>query len=287
MSFTGIDNVPQLSYSSSPGYIPSGDDFYISSANLVIMETTNNVFNQSLYVHVTPETVPYWIRVMVANRLATSGEEWSNIFAQYNSGTYNNQYQIVDNKLFAAGQPLPPNVLWITEQIPGYVVAADQTAYLVQNQYFPSYNIPFYEFIYNISGYPEQYARLGNSMSYSMCPRAQIFRRDQGKVANFTDFVELMRSNNYLTDPLSLGNPCNAISSRCDLNTTDPGSAFGGTDCKATDATRSPSLLCYAVCGPTTENEPPFSWTPEFAATPHFGQPETFDFHSVWMSPDL
>jgi len=36
---------------------------------------------------------------MVANRLSTTGKEWVEIFAKYNSGTYNNQFQILDLKM--------------------------------------------------------------------------------------------------------------------------------------------------------------------------------------------
>jgi len=285
-SFTGVPNVPQISLSSEPGFIPSGDDFFITSANLVVMETTNDIWNQSLYYdYTTIKTVPYWIRVMVANRLATSGAEWTGNFTKYNSGTYNNQWIVVDYKLFTPGQPLQPGTLWIAEQIPGFVVAEDQTPFLIQNGHWPSYNIPFYPFIYNISGYPAMYQQYGNSMNYTMCPRAQIFARDQGKVQNFTDFVNLMRSNNWQTDPLSLGTPCNAISARCDLDTTQPGQAFGGMDCKATDNTQSYLLQAQAISGPTTETQPPFTWTPEFASTPHYGQPTTFNFEFQTMSP--
>lgn len=78
--------------------------------------------NMSLYAYTTPQTILYWVRVMVANRMASSGSEWSTIFAKYNSGTYNNQWMIVDNKLYTPGQPIQANTLWIAEQIPGYVV---------------------------------------------------------------------------------------------------------------------------------------------------------------------
>jgi len=56
---------------------------------------------------------------------------------------------------------------------------ADMTDHLSTYGYWPSYNIPYFEFVYNISGYPSQYEQYGDIMSYSMCPRAQIFRRDQ------------------------------------------------------------------------------------------------------------
>ena len=53
------------------------------------------------------------------------------------------------------------------------------TDHLATYGYWGSYNIPYFPFVYNISGYPAMYEQYGNSMSYSMCPRAQIFRRDQ------------------------------------------------------------------------------------------------------------
>lgn len=69
----------------------SGDDFFINEHKLVIMETTNEIFNQTLYRYLTSETVPYWLRVQVANR-ATNGPQWHALFGRYNNGGYNNQW---------------------------------------------------------------------------------------------------------------------------------------------------------------------------------------------------
>lgn len=44
------------------------------------------------------------VRVAVANRLADGGYSWTKIFSRYNSGTYNNQWMIVDLKRFIPGQ---------------------------------------------------------------------------------------------------------------------------------------------------------------------------------------
>jgi len=52
------------------------------------METTIGNSNASLWQYVQPlNSLFEGIRSMVANRLATSGGEWSEIFSRYNSGT--------------------------------------------------------------------------------------------------------------------------------------------------------------------------------------------------------
>ena len=59
--------------------------------------------------------------------MAMSGREWAHIVAQHNSGTYNNQYMVIDLKLFQPRQELQPDTLWVVEQLPGMSIAADQT----------------------------------------------------------------------------------------------------------------------------------------------------------------
>ena len=103
------------------------------------METTNGVYNRSLYEAITPSSALMWQRVQarggggdacmcdvlhlhaqapthsvpgflftsplplplaaqVANLGAESGEEWVRLFEQHNSGTYNNQWMVLDVK---------------------------------------------------------------------------------------------------------------------------------------------------------------------------------------------
>ena len=78
-------------FSSYPGTINSGDDFYLCSYGLAVMETTIGTYNMSSLSLITPSSVLEWQRVMVASRLATSGGQWASLFATENSGTYNNQ----------------------------------------------------------------------------------------------------------------------------------------------------------------------------------------------------
>lgn len=104
-------------FSSYPGTIFSGDDFYILSSGLVggtwppqdprvappnpahphpfpfpspqvALETTIGNSNAALWKYLRPQgSVLEWLRNIVANRLARSGAEWATIFTQFNSGT--------------------------------------------------------------------------------------------------------------------------------------------------------------------------------------------------------
>lgn len=47
-----------------------------------VVETTNNVYNTSLYAATTVQTVPYWLRVTVATRLAKGGKDWVALFSR-------------------------------------------------------------------------------------------------------------------------------------------------------------------------------------------------------------
>jgi len=212
--------------------------------------------------------------------------EWNGdqFFDNYNSGTYNNQYMVVDYNKFKAGVGLSAGALVVVEQIPGLIVYADQTTQL-ERGYWASYNIPFYPIIYNLSGYPEVYQSQGWQASYQVCPRCQIFRRDQGNVIDLSSFQSTMRYNNYKNDPISRGDPGNSICSRFDLEIEDP-APFGCTDTKVTSVELIASLTSYAISGPTTSNNlPPFQWTAEFNSTQHFGEPHTFDFDFIVMNP--
>lgn len=61
--------------------------------------------------------------------------------------------------------------------------------------YWPSYNIPFHEKIYNWSGYPMLVQKLGMEYSYDLASRAKIFRRDHGRVTDTASMKYIMRYN--------------------------------------------------------------------------------------------
>ncbi|KAF7238436.1 putative phospholipase B-like 2 [Varanus komodoensis] len=223
-------------FSSYPGRIFSGDDFYIMSSGLVTLETTIGNLNASRWKYVQAEgSVLEWLRNLVANRLAKSGAEWAAIFQQFNSGTYNNQWMIVDYKAFIPGRAgLQEGVLTILEQIPGMVITQDKTKELYQESYWASYNVPYFKEIFNASGLPEMVEKYGDWFTYEKSPRAQIFRRNQTLVRDVASMIRLMRFNNFPKDPLSRCQACdppqngeNAIAARSDLNPANGTYPFG------------------------------------------------------------
>ncbi|XP_040928403.1 putative phospholipase B-like 2 isoform X2 [Betta splendens] len=297
------ENVPLpggiQAFSSYPGSIFSGDDFYILSSGLVTLETTIGNNNPDLWKFVQPtDAVMEWLRNIVANRLAASGVEWAEIFMKYNSGTYNNQWMIVDYNHFTPGKTdIKKDLLVVLEQIPGHVVYADKTQELLQKGYWASYNIPYYVDIFNASGCNELVEKFGPWFSLDKNPRAQIFRRNQTDVTDLDSMVRLMRYNNFKEDPLSKYDGCkppangeNAISARSDLNPANGTYPFGalkqrphgGTDMKMTSYEMFRDYVMVAVSGPTWDQVPVFQWsTSPYKNFIHMGHPDTWKFKPI------
>lgn len=72
----------------SSGFLVSLDDFYLLGSGLMMTQTTNNVFNSSLFDTITPNSLLAWQRVRLAHSLAHNGEEWAETFSMYNSGEW-------------------------------------------------------------------------------------------------------------------------------------------------------------------------------------------------------
>ena len=76
-----------------PGFIHSGDDFNISSAGLIVTETTI-----TRYKGFDTAGVAEFVRARSAIQYATSIDEWVSIMKEKNNGGYANDWLIGDNK---------------------------------------------------------------------------------------------------------------------------------------------------------------------------------------------
>ncbi|KAH7698162.1 Protein F09B12.3 [Aphelenchoides avenae] len=284
-------------FSGYPAGLASADDYTLTSAGLLSIETTISVFNETLYTeYVKPEgQLHCWVRSVVSNQLAKTAHEWVKIFALYNSGTYNNQWTVVDYKLFKPGQELPNNdVIWILEQVPGHTVSSDVTWFLRKYTYWPSYNIPYLRKISKLSGFVDK-GKEQDWWKWGASPRARMFHRDHEKVHDLDSLRALMRYNNYTQDPLSRC-ACTppytaeaAISTRGDLNPADgkyPVAGMGhrnhgSLDFKGTNYENFVKLRFQVVGGPTC-------WNTTNIVANHFGQPTVWKFDAVmtdWHTP--
>lgn len=287
----------EMSMSSYPGTIVSVDDFYLISSGLAVMETTNAVFNRSLYAGIKPEGIVWEeFRSMVSNRLAVDGKAWHEMFGKYNSGTYNNQWMVFDYNKFKKGKNLESGALWVGEQLPHYFTHKDLTNVLVEKGYWSSFNIPYFKDVYRMSGYEQKSNADGTWYSYTEAPRPKIFARDQGKVHDMDSFMSLMRSNDFSKDPFAACNctppysAAGAIASRKDLNPAEgkgvqERKCAGATDAKLTNSELFKDLKFVAISGPTTGTDamlPVFKWSESpFQNRSHMSLPDEFNFHPV------
>lgn len=272
----------KVSFSASPGFLTSLDDFYLVSSGLAVIETTNGFKNKSLYSLISPSSVLFWMRVLVANALATNAQEWIDLFVTEQSGTYNNQWMLIDMKLFEPGQQLKPTTFMVLETMPGMAMHADMTHHLESEGYWASFNVPFFEEIYRYAG---------NALPniHDTCPRARIFRQQQARVHNIDTFKRVLRYNDWQHDSLSLDNACNAVASRCDLNNISDAQwqLDGAIDAKVTSVAMAKQLFFQAQQGPTYDEQVPFSWSdvPPDRWSSHNGQPDTFTFAWIDFGP--
>ena len=284
----------RMSFSAKPGVVYSKDDFHVLGAaeqRLVVIETTNGVLNDALYAAVVPQALLTWQRVPLACRVATGGEEWTRAHARYNSGTYNNQYFVVDYKRFepnatTAAAALRRGALWISEQLPGLVKRHDVTDVLAAQGFWAAYNIPWDDEIYNASGYRAAYERFGDAYSHANCTRARIFAARAPNVSGLDAAQRLLRYNRYDTDPLCSDAGADAIAARSDLR-EGGGTPSGGIDSKVTSwrLVVEGDGAARAQSGPTHDDQPVFDWA-QFPSTVRLGQPDRFDFPWVDMQFD-
>jgi len=191
-------------------------------------------------------------------------------YNQWNDSTTSAQLQSVKN------------VLWILEPMPGLVMSADVTHVLMQQGYWPSYNIPYFPQIYEYSGTEQMFQQYGDFFSYDNCSRANIFRRNQTLVSSFQGLKDLMRYNDYQVDPLSADDPSSAICARMDLEKQYAVPA-GGIDSKVTSLERVFQMECDSQCAPTHDQQKPFQWS-DWSDWPHQGMPDLYDFQWQTMN---
>ena len=261
------------------------DDFYIASHGLIVIETTNVFYNDTLYKEIIPESLFTSERAMTSNRISNSSKEWAENFVKHNSGTYNNQFVALDkNKINLVNETIDIDAFYIIKQLPRFTKINNATHFL-KFGYWNSYNVPFDREIYKRSAIQEiieEHPSLALTLDYDNCARTKIFRRDQSSVDNLESFMNLMRYNKFKSDPYSENNPSNSISAGSDLN----GRCSGAYDSKVgvlSDFSNE-KIKIHMIGSPTWNEEDgidPFTWSnaqEECRTHSHYLIPEIFKY---------
>lgn len=268
-------NLNNFKFSSRPGDLNSKDDYYILSNGMSIIETSLEIFNLELFKNLSPDTVPKWIRINIANRLAKNNSDWIEKFFKYNSGTHNNQWILVDYNQFETFIEKdsfenkienPKNIIHLVEQIPILDKAyfQDVSEMLINEGYVASYNAPFFEETINLAGYKNS-----SHADYFSANRYFLFK----KLNKDADSVENIQK---LMEYHDIENMCDTIAPRCDIVENF---AFGSVDGKITDREMIRKMISKIKYGPPFIKgiSTPFNFS-GFKNVSHLGIPEYFNF---------
>lgn len=170
---------PRLSYSSYPGMISSTDDWLVLGSGILVTETTIGAAAPSAIGRLTTTTpefatpsppasasvpvqpLPAFLRSIVASLTAASAAEWTRLFAARNGGTSNSQWLLVDYNSPAIHGGAHSGLVWVLEQTPKRVLAADVTRVFLGKArgLWPGTNRPVFAPARDDLGYPGEVGR--------------------------------------------------------------------------------------------------------------------------------
>jgi len=281
--------VRKMGFSSYPGVSGSTDDFYLLQSGLVVTETTISLLTAEPYdsLRDTDKGLPDFMRIMLANRLAASGQDWVNLMTKSATGTYSSQWMVVDYKQFKPGQKLTNGTLMVLEQIPGLSHSEDMSQHLQASGYWASENRAWFKDVRDKSGSTDDELLYGSLFSADKNPRAEIFAASAPAVETLSDMRSEMRRNKSPHERLlgARDTPDHAIAARSDLRKDSP-SDNGAVDAKVTNSCLMKTLACDAVSGPSWDDQKPFQWTDSagkelFPGEPRDGLPNLWNF--AWL----
>ena len=287
----------RITMSTRIGKLSSYDDFYINDKGLFVLETTLSNFNDDLYELVVPQRLFTWIRAIHATWTSDNGKEWTENFIKYNSGTYNNQYLIIDSKKFNRYEKPNKDLLWIIEQFPGIYKSQDITNVLINDGYFPSINTPWFEDLFILAKYPEKISSWkedGNYWDYKTSSRYLLMKREASRLNDFDTFKSFMRYNDWKRDLYSNGDAGQMILARYDQRLGYlphfPKKMFGGLDTKALKLTEAITKMHFhGLASPEYINNPVFNFE-DWPQYNHDGLPNKWKFNWTTfesMRPDI
>ena len=135
----------KMKYSSYPGILFSGDEYYTIENNLAITQTSlSTIFPERLVNGLNKkEYIPEFMRIMTINFLSRTGKEWVKNFEKLYNGNhiYFASWIIVDYNKINSNK----NLIFIAEEVSENVMTIDYTKEFLKKGYYGSYNLPFFK----------------------------------------------------------------------------------------------------------------------------------------------
>ncbi|CAD7928660.1 unnamed protein product [Amoebophrya sp. A120] len=280
----GDTSARKIAMSSYPGLISSGDDHYLTDTGLVIMDTSLEVLDSTLYDKVDDKpTVPGFMHLMAVNRLARTGADWASRYQTRNAGTRNAQWLVVSYQQYSPGQsPLAPGTLWMVETVPGATEAHDVSATLSEKKFIGSVNRPVFAQMREKTGFAAAEKSHGDLYSATNAPRMKILTA--AAPGSLLDMRGLLVENKWGAWP-GPTSPGHDVAARMDLARQNP-IPNGAIDAKLVNHCLARVMSVQAKSGPTTAGQPPFRWQRKdgsevFPGVAHYGLPNVWAF--PWM----
>lgn len=303
-----LDSSKKISFSSYPGVLFSGDDFYVLDNKVALVQTTLNVINQAKYKNLIDfdNYIPEFMRIMTTNYLSTSGSSWVEEYKNYKNHLYITQWIVIDYKaLEEMNKNLSKekltllekrniinsakNIAILLDEVPGNIQSKDFTKELLSSGNLSSFNMPYFESSLEILGYKKFEKLIEDNPDFN--PRKAIYKHFKDNISDLESFRKVMSYNgyklddeNFESDPSSK-DASNGIMARYDVV---DGSSYGGIDYKIVNSDLVNNLSFDTKAGPTiTQKIHPFEINSD---TPNkeflLGIPYKFDFESFVFGID-
>ena len=282
---------PQVFLSTQMGLLSSPDDFFINGGGLMVFETTFTLQNRTLYTdYCKPQQVMNWMRTLLAMFTATNVYEWEDQFLKLNSGTYNNDYYVVDTKLLKRNGRAEKDLCHVVAQLPGpFRWVEDLTQELYEKTFVVSFNVPKIKAASDFMEYERAIGVSAGFCNYTECSRYLITTRESPRLKDFETFQHFMRYSGFERDYYSIyqgrhDHSC-TIESRGDLG-PNPGS-HGGINTKATKASAVfTKMHLWTINSPSTEQYEPIDFRkPPLNTLKHDGLLDVWNFS--WYEDEM
>ena len=274
----------KMKYSSYPGILFSGDEYYTIENNLAITQTSlSTIFPERLVNGLNKkEYIPEFMRIMTINFLSRTGKEWVKNFEKLYNGNhiYFASWIIVDFNKINSNK----NLIFIAEEVSENVMTIDYTKEFLKKGYYGSYNLPFFKEHTVQTGI--SYFNLNlDDKKYN--PRGYLVKSLINEVNDIQSFQDLLTYNKYkmndskVEDDPSVDDPYNGIASRSE--------EYGTIDFKIIDKNLINNGNIYAYSGPIYGDNPnfkPFNKNDIKSDLKNYmeGIPEEFNFEPILIN---